>query len=36
VKSPKLYFYDTGLACRLMGIQSASQLLTHRNRGALF
>ena len=25
VKSPKLYFYDTGLACWLLGIKSAEQ-----------
>jgi predicted AAA+ superfamily ATPase len=36
VKSPKLYFYDTGLACLLAGIQTAEQLLTHPMRGALF
>jgi predicted AAA+ superfamily ATPase len=36
VKAPKLYFYDTGLACRLMGIQSERQLTAHRSRGALF
>ncbi len=36
VKSPKLYFYDTGLACSLLGIQSAEQLDTHFLRGGLF
>ena len=36
VKSPKLYFYDTGLAALLMGIQNAKQLITHPARGALF
>ena len=36
VKTPKLYFYDTGLACSLLGIQSASQLATHFLRGGLF
>lgn len=36
VKSPKLYFYDTGLACLLLGIQKADQLITHSLRGALF
>ncbi|OGT67092.1 MAG: AAA family ATPase [Gammaproteobacteria bacterium RIFCSPHIGHO2_12_FULL_45_9] len=35
-KSPKLYFYDTGLACTLAGIQAAEQLVTHPMRGALF
>lgn len=36
VKSPKLYFYDTGLACSLLGIHSAEQLSTHYLRGGLF
>ncbi len=36
VKSPKLYFYDTGLACSLLGITSAEQLDSHYLRGGLF
>ncbi len=36
VKSPKLYFYDTGLLCWLLGISSAEQLLVHAQRGAIF
>ena len=36
VKSPKLYFYDPGLAAWLLGIRSADQLATHPLRGALF
>jgi len=36
VKTPKLYFYDTGLACSLLDIQSADQLATHFLRGGLF
>jgi hypothetical protein len=36
VKTPKLYFYDTGLACALLGISEPSQLRTHPLRGALF
>ncbi len=36
VKNPKLYFYDTGLAARLLGIESPEQLSTHPMRGALF
>lgn len=36
VKSPKLYFFDTGLAARLLGIERAGQLSTHPLRGALF
>ena len=36
IKSPKLYFLDTGLAAWLMGIQSHEQLAIHPARGALF
>ena len=36
VKTPKLYFYDTGLACSLLGIQKPSQLTTHPLKGNLF
>jgi len=36
IKSPKLYFYDVGLACSLLGIESAKQILTHPLKGALF
>jgi predicted AAA+ superfamily ATPase len=36
VKTPKLYFHDTGLAAFLLGIQTAEQLATHSARGALF
>lgn len=36
VKSPKLYFYDTGLACSLLEITSPSQVATHYLRGGLF
>ncbi len=36
VKSPKLYFYDTGVACSLLGIESISQLTTHYLKGGLF
>lgn len=35
-KSPKLYFYDTGLVCALLNIQSSQPLNTHAMRGALF
>lgn len=35
-KTPKLYFYDTGLASWLMGIKSVEQLSFHPLRGALF
>lgn len=36
VKSPKLYFYDTGVACSLLGIRAASQVNLHYLKGALF
>ncbi len=36
VKSPKLYFLDTGLACFLLGIQKSEHLRGHPLRGALF
>lgn len=36
VKTPKLYFIDSGLACRLLGIQDREQLFLHPNRGNLF
>ena len=36
IKSPKLYFYDTGLACHLLRIRDVNQLETHPLRGALF
>ena len=35
-KSPKLYFYDAGLASYLVGIENARQVATHPLRGALF
>ena len=36
IKSPKLYFYDTGLACHLLRIRNADQAQLHPLRGALF
>ena len=36
VKSPKLYFYDTGVACSLLGIRDESQVNLHYLKGALF
>jgi predicted AAA+ superfamily ATPase len=36
IQTPKLYFYDTGLVCALLGIQSAQELFTHPIRGNLF
>ena len=36
VKTPKLYFLDSGLAAWLLGIRDAQTLETHASRGALF
>ncbi len=35
VKTPKLYFLDTGLAAWLLGIQGYEQLITHVQKGGL-
>ena len=36
VKMPKLHFYDSGLACWLLGVRTPEQLRTHPLRGAIF
>jgi hypothetical protein len=36
VKTPKLYFYDTGLACSLLGLENEKQLARDPLRGGLF
>lgn len=36
VKQPKLYFFDTGLLCALLDIQSPEQLGSHYLRGNVF
>ena len=36
MKTPKLYFYDTGVVCSLLGIKSAEQIALHAAKGALF
>lgn len=36
VKTPKLYFYDTGLLCYLFKISTSEQILTHPVKGNLF
>lgn len=36
IKSPKLYFYDTGLLCYLLGVDSALELKTHYAVGNIF
>lgn len=35
-KMPKIYFYDTGLACFLLGIENGEMLKSHQMRGPLF
>ncbi len=35
VKTPKLYFVDSGLACRLLRLESVEDLLLHDKKGAL-
>lgn len=36
IKSPKLYFLDTGLLCWLLNIHNDDQLALHHARGAIF
>jgi len=36
LKTPKLYFYDTGLVCSLLGIKKQEDLDFHWAKGALF
>ncbi|MEO8961242.1 MAG: DUF4143 domain-containing protein [Ginsengibacter sp.] len=36
VKTPKLYFYDTGFACSLLGIKDEDDVKLHWAKGALF
>jgi uncharacterized protein len=36
VKMPKLYFYDTGLLCSLLGLQNPGQLTYHPLAGNIF
>jgi predicted AAA+ superfamily ATPase len=36
VQTPKLYFYDTGLVCWLLGITEQEHLSFHPQRGAIF
>ena len=35
-KTPKLYFYDTGLLCHLMGFNNLQELLLDQRLGAVF
>ena len=36
LKSPKLFFFDTGIACSLLGIREADQVQLHYLKGSLF
>ena len=36
VKTPKLHWLDSGVCCRLLGIQDADHLASHPARGAIF
>ncbi len=36
IKTSKIYFYDVGLACYLLGIENDTHLKSHPLRGALF
>jgi predicted AAA+ superfamily ATPase len=36
IKTPKLYFLDTGLLCLLLNIRTSEELYHHSARGALF
>lgn len=36
IKSPKLYFYDTGLLCFLLGLQNKDSLRSHPRYGSIF
>ena len=36
IKSPKLYFLDTGLLCYLLRIRSPEELWVHASRGSIF
>ena len=36
IKTPKLFFYDTGIVCSLLNIRNPKTLVTHHIRGNLF
>lgn len=36
IKSPKIYFYDTGLLCYLLRIKNTSELISHPLKGFIF
>ncbi len=36
IKSPKLYFFDSGILCSLLGIHQADEITAHSMRGHIF
>jgi uncharacterized protein len=36
IKSPKIYFYDTGIVCALLDIENSKQVINHALKGGLF
>ena len=36
IKASKIYFYDTGLLCHLLSIQTPDEIVSHSLKGALF
>lgn len=36
IKSPKIYFYDTGVLCSLLNLSSAKELMNHYAVGSIF
>jgi len=36
IKSPKIYFYDSGLVCFLLGITEKDHLMVHPQKGSIF
>ena len=36
IKSPKIYFLDTGLLCYLLGIKKSEDILYHSKKGSIF
>lgn len=36
IKSPKIYFYDTGIVCALLDIENSKQVTNHALKGGLF
>ena len=36
VKAPKVYFYDTGILCRLLSVKAPEEIASHALKGAIF